>query len=667
MNTKLLRVAVPAPLHRLFDYLPPKQATPQAYLPGMRVRVPFGRTHKIGVIIELAEQSDVPVEKLRTIAEILDEQPLLSPQDLAFLQWVAGYYHHPIGEVVVAALPLRLRKQAQALPLTTKVCCLGMPTPGVHELNHQQKTVIDAVQAKQGQFATFLLEGVTGSGKTEVYLQLTQQALQQNHSVMLLVPEISLTPQLQASFDQRLGDNIAVMHSNLSANQRELAWQRVRLGSARVVLGTRSLVFNPVDKLGLIVVDEEHDTSFKQQDGLRYSARDLAVIRAQQSSCPVVLGSATPSLESLRNAQAGRYQHLRMPDRAGGAKAPQIDLLDIRDQPLQGGIAPVLLQAVKDTLAAGTQAMLFINRRGYAPVLACYGCGWLSDCHRCDARQTVHRKAKLLWCHHCGAQRQLPVSCPSCGAVDLHPLGQGTEQIEEVLKQHFPDVPILRIDRDATARKGSLDKVLGKIHSLDSALLVGTQMLAKGHHFPRVTLVGVLDVDGGLFSADFRSAERMAQLVMQVAGRAGRGEQAGKVLVQTRYPENALLQTLVKAGYAAFAQAALTERQAAGYPPFAYQALLRAEASKVQPPEQFLQQVSRLLVQNKRVQDIEHWGPVPAPMARRVGKYRAHLLLQSNKREALHTALNLLQQQIPELSEARRVRWSLDVDPLDVY
>jgi primosomal protein N' (replication factor Y) len=459
---------------------------------------------------------------------------------------------------------------------------------------------------------------------------------------------------------------VSVLHSGLGEGERELAWQRARLGLNRVVLGTRSLVFNPVADLGLIVVDEEHDTSFKQQEGFRYSARDLAVVRARRAGCPVLLGSATPSLESLRNVQQGRYRHLELTRRAGDARPPAIDLLDVRDQPLQAGLCVPLVQELARTLEAGEQAMIFLNRRGYAPVLACYSCGWVSDCPRCDAHQTLHRASNLLWCHHCGSQRRVPPSCPECGEADLHPLGQGTEQVEDFLAGRFPDVPLIRVDRDATARKGSLDRLLARVHDSQTALLVGTQMLAKGHHFPRVTLVGVLDADGGLFSADFRATERMAQLLMQVAGRAGRGERPGKVLIQTRYPEHPLLQTLVREGYDAFAQAALRERAEAHYPPFAHQALLRAEANRPGPPDDFLEQVAAWLRQLPDLQ-VELWGPVPAPMARRVGRHRAHLLLQADRRAQLHPVLSALQHHLAQWKGARKVRWSLDVDPVDTY
>ena len=734
MPETLLRLALPVPVPKYFDYLPPHGVAPGDCLPGCRVRVPFGRSHHIGLIVQQVGDSEVPASRLKRVQALLDPQPLLSADDLAFLGWAAGYYHHPVGEVFSAALPLRLRKQLQPLALSEAHFRLaGEPEPalqavrraprqrellewlieagpaglaesvlrariataatllrqlaqkglvesfeaepiadrlapgeGAHALSAQQRTAVDSVGAALGGFAAFLLEGVTGSGKTEVYLQLAVQVLAQDRSVMILVPEISLTPQLQRRFAERLGGSVTILHSALNEGERELAWQRVRLGLARVVLGTRSLVFNPVDRLGLIVVDEEHDSSFKQQEGFRYSARDLAVVRAQRAACPVLLGTATPSLESLRNVQLGRYRHLQLTERAGNARPPKIDLLDVRDQPLQSGLSEPMLRALKATLDAGEQAMVFLNRRGYAPVLACYSCGWMSDCPRCDARQTLHRASNILWCHHCGSQRRAPVACPQCGEHDLHPLGQGTEQIEDFLRERFPDVPLIRVDRDATARKGSLDRLLQQVHDNEAALLVGTQMLAKGHHFPRVTLVGVMDADGGLFSADFRATERMAQLLMQVAGRAGRGERPGRVLIQTRYPEHPLLQTLVREGYDAFAQAALREREQADYPPFSYQALLRAEANRPEPPLAFLEQVAAWVAALPG-QQVELWGPVPAPMARRVGRHRAHLLIQAPRREQLHPVLSALQQYLAESKDARKVRWSLDVDPIDTY
>jgi len=495
---------------------------------------------------------------------------------------------------------------------------------------------------------------------------LAEQVLAHDKNVMILVPEIALTPQLQQRFTERLGEGVLLMHSGMKDTEREIAWQRLRLGLARVVLGTRSLMLNPMADLGLIVVDEEHDPSFKQQEGFRYSARDLAVVRASRAKCPVVLGSATPSLESLRNVEQGRYQRLLLNQRAGSSKPPSMHLVDLRDQPVQNGLALPVIDEIQATLNKGEQVMVFLNRRGFAPVLACYSCGWTSDCPRCDARQTVHQAAHRLWCHHCGSQQALPQKCPSCGEHDLHPLGQGTEQLDQSLQARFNDIPLVRVDRDAAAKRGALEKLLDSVHQADAALLVGTQMLAKGHHFPKVTLVVVLDADSGLFSADYRATERMAQLLMQVAGRAGRGELPGRVLIQTRYPDHRLLQTLVTHGYEAFAQAALQERLEADYPPISHHVLLRAEANKMDPTMQFLNKVTQWGKAHTD-QSVSFWGPVPAPMTRRIGRYRGHLLIQSSSREALHGFLSQLEVYLAETKLARSVRWSLDVDPADHF
>ena len=643
MTFRIARVAVAAPLHSLFDYRIPGASDLAV---GSRVRVSFGRMRPIAVVVAVVSSSECPPEKLKPIDAVLDPEPLLQQKDLDFLRWVAAYYHHPPGEVIASALPLRLRKAETALSPGAPGWCLtavglaqlGTPPtraprqaevlawlgarpggeagsaelrealpgsaaairalrakgwieprllaavedpltlrPGALQLNEDQASALASLTADLDGFSVSLLDGVTGSGKTEVYLQLAAEVLAAGKSVLVLVPEISLTPQLLRRFRERLGETVRVMHSGLSETEREQAWHRLRLGLSRVLLGTRSSIFTPIAGLGLVVVDEEHDPSYKQMEGFRYSARDLAIVRARRANCPVVLGSATPSLESLRNVQTGRYRHLRLDRRAGGALSPRVDLVDIRDQPLQSGMSQLLLDQVEAALGQGEQVILFLNRRGYSPVLSCFSCGWLSDCPRCDARQTLHKSSGLLWCHHCGAQRRVPHHCPECGAEDLHPLGQGTEQLEDFLVQRFADYPLIRVDRDATARRGSLEKLLDRLHAADAALLVGTQMLAKGHHFPRVTLVGVLDADGGLYSADFRATERMAQLLVQVAGRAGRGERPGRVLIQTRYPDHPLLQTLVHSGYRAFAEQALLEREAAAMPPYSHQALMRAD------------------------------------------------------------------------------------------
>ena len=729
---RIARVAVAAPLYALFDYRIPAGCPA---VPGSRVRVSFGRTRPIGVVLDVAASSKVAANRLKAIDAVLDPEPLLSAADLDFLGWAAAYYHHPIGEVVAAALPLRLRKSETALASGESAWALtaagveqlasppqraprqagllawfgarpgysaaqallrselpdsapalrvlrdkgwiearelaAIPDPPVGEvagpaLNQDQALAVSRLSDAGSRFVVALLDGVTGSGKTEVYLQLAATVLARGRSVLVLVPEISLTPQLLRRFRRRLGSTVRVMHSGLSDTEREQAWHRVRLGLSRVLLGTRSSIFTPMADLGLVIVDEEHDPSFKQTEGFRYSARDLAVVRAQRADCPVILGSATPSLESLRNVQLGRYLQLRLERRAGGAQFPRIGLLDIRDQPLRSGLSEPLLARVSATLARGEQVMLFLNRRGFAPVLGCFGCGWLSDCPRCDARQTLHRASGLLWCHHCGAQRRVPLACPECGAADLHPLGQGTEQLEEFLAERFADYPLIRVDRDATARKGALERQLERLHAAKAALLIGTQMLAKGHHFPRVTLVGVVDADGGLYSADFRSTERMAQLLVQVAGRAGRGDRPGQVLIQTRYPDHPLLRTLVREGYPAFAAEALRERQVAGLPPYSHQALLRAEATRPEYAQAFLEQLLEWATRRAGV-GVELWGPVPAPMTRRAGRHRVHLLLQAMQRDVLHALLSDLPAYAAGLTAARRVRWSLDVDPVDLY
>ncbi len=726
----ILRIAVPVPLYRCFDYLPPEGVDPAALPPGIRLRLPFGGGERIGVLVERVSSSALDAGSLKPALAVLDEQPLLAGPDLKLLLWASAYYRHPPGEVIAAALPVRLRRgQPQLKPeedgwrLTARgvaarplraprqlqviqalrghphgmtqqalyalcgrcrpilrtleekgwvePCTLklqqAVPTPEVAgpTLNPAQQEAIATVSRHLQGFGAFLLNGVTGSGKTEVYLALIEAVLAAGRQALVLVPEIALTPQLMQRFHARIGAPVVLLHSGLSERERERGWLAAGRGEAAVVLGTRSAIFTPLPRLGLILLDEEHDLSFKQQEGFRYSARDLATVRARQHGCPVVLGSATPSLESLHNVATGRYRELRLPERAGDAKPPRIDLLDIRSAPLSGGLSPALLGRLEEELAAGNQVLLFLNRRGYAPVVICHHCGWLSACPRCDARMTLHLATRLLWCHHCGHQRRLYRECPECGSHDLRPLGEGTERLEEVLAARFPDYPIARIDRDSTRRKGALEGLLGAIHDGRYRILLGTQMLAKGHHFPDVTLVGILDMDQGLFSADYRAAERMAQMVEQVAGRVGGALKPGQVLIPPRHPDHPLLQTLIHQGYNAFARLCLEERRQAALPPFSYQALLRAEAPSAEQPVAFLEEVVRQAA-SLGIQGVELWGPVPAPMERRAGRIRAHLLIQAGHRGALQ---RLLQQLIPSLGQwksARRVRWSIDVDPQEM-
>jgi len=538
-------------------------------------------------------------------------------------------------------------------------------TPGP-ELNADQAAAVREVKRALGVFRPFLLEGVTGSGKTEVYIRLIEAVTASGKQTLLIVPEIALTPQLRERLVGRLPDPPVVLHSALGGAERERAWHTAAAGRATVVLGTRSAVFVPMPRLGLVLVDEEHDPSLKQQEGFRYSARDLAVRRAQLIGCPVVLGSATPSLETLSNAQTGRYGWLRLPQRAGSACAPTISLLDIRDQPLQAGLSGVLREEMRAEIAVGNQVLLFLNRRGYAPVLTCHTCGWVGSCPHCDARLTLHLGYRRLCCHHCGWFQPLPGRCPDCRGPDLRMLGRGTERLDEELRLLFPGVAIARVDRDTTRRRGELARLLDAARCGEVQILLGTQMLAKGHHFPRVTLVGILDLDQALYASDFRAPERAAQMIIQVTGRAGRAERPGRVVLQTRHPEHPLLQSLLREGYSGFARAALAERRAAELPPFSHLALLRAEAPSAETPMEFLGR-ARELAQGLGEAQVQLLGPVPAPMERRAGRHRAQLLVQSSQRPCLQRFLARWSQALPSLRRSKGLRWSLDVDPQDLY
>jgi primosomal protein N' (replication factor Y) len=589
----------------------------------------------------------------------------------SLLQW-AQRQPEGIGEEELAGLGWDWRHPARALirkgwlVLTSSDTAIGssdLPPPEQRPgLNADQQRAVDAIAEALESHRSFLLEGVTGSGKTEVYLQVVERVLAAGRQALLLLPEISLTPQLAQRFRRRLQIPIAVFHSNLGESDRLQAWLAARLGECRVLLGTRSAVFAPMAQPGVIIVDEEHDLSFKQQEGFRYCARDVAVMRARELGIPVVLGSATPSLESLANVARNQYTRLCLPQRAGGAAAPRFRVVDLRSQRLQEGLSPPLLEAMATTLARGEQVLLFLNRRGYAPTLTCHGCGWIATCRRCDANLVIHLKERRLRCHHCGYEQAQPSACPHCGTDDLRPLGLGTERVEKALSAHFPDIPLARIDRDNTRRKGSLERMLEEARSGRTRILIGTQMLAKGHHFPAVTLAAILDIDAGLFSSDFRGSERTAQLIMQVAGRAGREQLPGTVILQTRHPDHPLLQMLIERGYGEFAEAALAERRAAGLPPYGYQALWRAESVNSEHARQLLE---RLGDRCSRQAALTVFGPAPAPLQRKAGRHRFQLLLQCPQRAPLQQAIKALVGEIDGWPQARQCRWSLDVDPLD--
>ena len=532
-------------------------------------------------------------------------------------------------------------------------------------LTGEQGAAAAAIDGARPGFRALLVDGITGSGKTEVYFTAMRAALDAGRQVLLLVPEIGLTPQTVARVRARFTEPLAVLHSGLPDGERMEAYRAARAGRARIVLGTRSAVFAPLPDAGLLIVDEEHDESYKQQEGFRYSARDLAVKRASLLDVPVVLGSATPSLASLANARSGRYAHLHLTERVGGARLPAIELVDVERQGERDGLSPPLLHAMTEALGRDEQVLVFINRRGFAPVLMCRACGWIADCPRCDARLTVHARPAELRCHHCGTQRPLPPRCPSCGDVEPLPVGVGTQRTEQALAEQFPDVPVIRIDRDTTRSARRLGDTLADVGQAGAAILVGTQMIAKGHHFPRVTLAAVLGADGAFFSADFRAGERQAQVLVQVAGRAGRAERPGRVLIQTRHPDHPLLRTLLSSGYAGWAELALEERRSMGLPPYGHLALLRAEAVDRAAPEAFLRAAAQVLAAAAAPLGVQVLGPVRAPMERRQGRMRAQLLLQAPDRASLHRLLAGRTATLDALPEGRRVRWSLDVDPLD--
>lgn len=658
----ILQVAVPVPLRRCFDYLPPANCPIEQLQPGMRIIVPFGRRKLTGLLMGLSTTSDVPVAQLKQAIDCPDTAPLMDPALLNLGLRIADYYHHPIGEVLMTFVPVALR-QGEPLQAISEAKSTQSIEPKL-SLNPAQLAALDAILNGRETFNTFLLDGVTGSGKTEIYLHAIDAVLSAGKQVLILLPEIGLTPQTLQRFEARFAVPMVSLHSGMTHKKRLTHWLQIKDGSARIIIGTRSAVFAPATELGLIIIDEEHDLSFKQQDSFRYHARDVAILRAQSENIPIILGSATPSLETLLNARRGRYQHLCLPERAGNATLPHFHLTDIRHSALQQGLSSKLLSVAKEHLEDGNQVMLFLNRRGFSPTLLCHHCGWIATCKRCDARMTWHKQANQLICHHCSKIAMVPTRCEHCKKGPLQPTGQGTERLEENLTQLFPNTPIVRIDRDSTRRKGSMEKALASIQDGSARLLTGTQMLAKGHHFPNVTLVAMVDVDGGFFSPDFRGPERMGQLILQVAGRAGRTEKQGTVLIQTHHPDHPLFQRLIQEGYPAFATALLEERELSTLPPYSFFALFRAEAHQKEPIITFLKDISQHL---KPSPTLSIMGPVPAPMAKRAGKYRYQLLLQASKRTTLHQALKTHLPQIETLPSGRKVRWSLDIDPLEMH
>ena len=724
-ESRIIQVVFDTPLRRRFDYLP--TAGGDVPRPGMRVLASFGRQRAIGVVTGIASSSTLPQAQLKRLFATLDPEPLWDAVTFGLLLWAADYYHHPPGEVFFGAMPKMLRDGAPArrdeirwrLSPQGREALAASPRLGVRQnellrliadsgaaaeaisaagladalktlarrgwlesmerpeaapaagegrpgplLTADQSAAVEAIGSAPGGFNAWLLHGVTGSGKTEVYLRLILRLLQSGRGALVLVPEIALTPQLVARFRERLPVPVVALHSSLADGARAAAWRAAAAGRAPVVIGTRSAIFTPMPAPGLIVVDEEHDASYKQQEGFRYSARDLAVARAQRAGVPVVLGSATPSLESLANVAGGRYTKLSLPERTGRAGKPRVAVIDLRVHAARDGLSPPAVAAIERHLAADGQVLVFLNRRGYAPTMFCPGCGWIAPCSACDARLTVHLRRARLLCHHCGADEDMPFACPRCGS-ELAPVGEGTERVETTLRQIFPAATLVRIDRDVIRRRGDMEEALASVADGRARILLGTQMLTKGHDFPDVTLVVVLAADQGLFGADFRASERLAQQVVQVAGRAGRGDRAGEVLIQTSHPEHPLLQCLIKEGYEGFAAGALDERRAAGWPPYSHLALMRADAPARADVHAFLQ-AALAAAPARRGPGLRLFGPAPASMEKRAGRHRAQLLVESPGRTSLQKFLAAWLPAVVELRAPRALRWSVDVDPIEV-
>jgi len=603
---------------------------------------------------------------------------LLSSEILSLLRFASEYYHHPIGEVVTCALSRRLRQGKPALfqykrRATADASAIIETYPKriqtiSPKLNSEQQNAVDEILKAKNTFSAFILNGVTSSGKTEVYLNAITPIVEQGQQALILVPEIGLTPQTIKRFSERFSKIVVAFHSGMNDIERHNSWLLAANGHASVVVGTRSSVFMSMPNLGMVIIDEEHDLSFKQQEGFRYSARDLAIKRAANAKIPIILGSATPALETLANIERQRYRCLMLPERAGAAKKPVIELVDLRHHQCDQGLSMPLVNAIHEHLSRQEQVMLFLNRRGFSPVFMCFECGWQSDCRQCDAKMTLHKNTARLHCHYCGYSVQPPDICPKCQHADLKPVGVGTERLEASLQAHFPQVEIIRIDRDTTQGKDQMELALAHIISDKPLILIGTQMLAKGHDFPNLTLVGIINADGGLFSTDFRATERMGQLITQVAGRAGRSHKPGRVIIQTVQPQHPLLTTLLTAGYGAFSQVLLKEREEAGLPPFMHWALLRAEGKTLEMAMEFLRPLSKLFPPGSLGSvPTKFLGPIPAPMQRKAGVYRAQLLIQSTCRKTFHSTLRHLALHLSTNAIKNRIRWSLDVDPLEIF
>lgn len=717
----IIEIAINCPLRQTFDYLSDESA--HHWHKGMRARVSFANKIVIGIVtaVKPLEEQD---RKLKPIIERLDDNACLDKELFALILWLSKYYHHPIGDCFATALPKKIRlgeplqasqqtiwqvtnnnagklgqKQQKILAalqqypeglsekaLKNQLSSVKTSLKGLEEkslvtcfqqadveitqeitekswpLNDEQLQVCEIIEKKSDQFQPFLLHGITGSGKTEIYLTLAREQIKQGRQVLILIPEISLSGQFVARFKSGLTGRVVLSHSGINDSQRRQAWCLANNGEVDVIIGTRSAVFMPLKRPGLLIIDEEHDSAYKQQDGLRYHARNILLMRAKNLNVPIVLGSATPSLESLYQVKQGKYQLLELKNRAGNAILPNVSLIDLGVEP-QAVLSQALQQKIQEHLQKQQQVLLFINRRGFAPVLMCHSCQWQAQCKSCDAKMVVHQQRQQLFCHHCGLIQRLPTNCPSCNAKDLNTHGAGTEKIEQLLQKMFLDTPVLRIDRDTTQTVNAFDTLFQPIRDGESAILVGTQMLAKGHDFHKVTLVGILDADQGLFSADFRASEYLAQSIVQVTGRSGRGDLQGDVLIQTRQISHPFWQQVLAQDYGKLAEDLLAERISVQLPPASFWAIWRAESPYAEQAMALLQEIADQLGQPNQVQLM---GPVPALMEKRAGRYRAQLVFCSQSRNALHRLIDIAMDNISRNKLARKVRWSLDIDPIEL-
>ena len=729
------QVAVPSPLREVFDYLPKQPA--QSILPGSRVIVPFGNRTVIGFVISTAIKSHIAPHKLKFIKDILDREPVLPNDILSILKWSSQYYHHPIGQVLAAALPKKIReanpidpmikiwksieflsekklrlienapRQRALFDLLRKNCLpkadikragfsdtvikelekkelifeimervvkaksftpISEINPKAMSLNKEQKLAVTTITEAANRFQCFLLYGVTGSGKTEVYMQAMQMHLAKGKQCLFLVPEIGLAPQTLHRLTERFDCPIKTLHSGLSHSARLESWKMAREGRTGILIGTRSSVFCPFSNLGIIIVDEEHDLSFKQQDGFKYSARDLAILRAKTVNIPIILGSATPSLETLQNVHTKKYDQLTLLKTAVNSPLPHRLLIDTSKQRLTHGLSEPLLEKIKKHLDAKKQVLIFINRRGFAPAISCQSCGWVAECENCVSQKTVHINPPRICCHHCGDVSELPQKCPICYHSKFETLGVGTQKLETFLRIHFKNTPVFRIDRDSTRNKNEFNKILDQITVGESCIMIGTQMIAKGHHFPNITLVAVIDADSGLFSPDFRGQEYMAQTITQVSGRTGRANLLGEVIVQTRHASHITLQNVIKGGYSEFAHMILKERKIGGMPPFCRLAVIKANSKTLSTSIKFLDNCKVFIknINKKYSQKVESIGPFPAPLEKRDGKFRAQLLLKSTKQATLQRLLGELVSRLEPVKNPSGLRWYLDVDPVDL-